>query len=470
MAATSSYAMDTAEERLTLRLPSTLEEFVNAVNSDQKAWYNRFIEANTLFDQTTIENSKLRQRLSRAQEKINSLTNEITHQQGLLEYQKKETDRITDRLTDRFNAEIRRIENGTKENEHNQPEPPPPMPSPSFAPVLGGPAEKSERLPDPDKFTGQRTDLRRFISQIHEKMTVNRDRYPTPSVRMSYVTSRLSGIPYAQILPYIEDGVCRLNDYREILNILEKSYGEPNLMWNARSELLRIRQGNREFSAFFAEFQRLGLESQLPDESLSTCLEESISNELHDMKLHSPPPSRQYHELAAHFQELENRKRDHHRGPARSRYQSSAPRYQMPTHQPSMYQNPRQPSPTPSLYSSVVARNTPAPQRVTERITEPMDLSSTRRTNLSDKETGNCFRCHQSGHRIRNCPLPDNRPQNSQRRNSGYQVNAISRSPSPESSRSSQRQIAYQTQASPSRQPGPADHIDDGSENGVRLG
>ena len=144
MAATSSYAMDTAEERLTLRLPSTLEEFVNAVNSDQKAWYNRFIEANTLFDQTTIENSKLRQRLSRAQEKINSLTNEITHQQGLLEYQKKETDRITDRLTDRFNAEIRRIENGTKENEHNQPEPPPPMPSPSFAPVLGGPAEKSE--------------------------------------------------------------------------------------------------------------------------------------------------------------------------------------------------------------------------------------------------------------------------------------------------------------------------------------
>ena len=38
----------------------------------------------------------------------------------------------------------------------------------------------SERLPDPDKFKGDRKDLRRFVSQIHKKMNINHDRFLTP--------------------------------------------------------------------------------------------------------------------------------------------------------------------------------------------------------------------------------------------------------------------------------------------------
>jgi hypothetical protein len=77
-------------------------------------------------------------------------------------------------------------------------------------PVTARPSEASrlsERLSDPEKFKGDRKDLRRFVSQIHEKLNTNRDRFPTPRSRMAYVTNRLSSDPYAQILPYIKKGV-----------------------------------------------------------------------------------------------------------------------------------------------------------------------------------------------------------------------------------------------------------------------
>ena len=76
---------------------------------------------------------------------------------------------------------------------------------------------------------GDRKDLRRFTSQIYEKLSVNRDRYNTPQARMSYVTSRLTGVPYQQILPYIHKGQCELSDYEEIIVILERSFVLGNL-------------------------------------------------------------------------------------------------------------------------------------------------------------------------------------------------------------------------------------------------
>lgn len=112
---------------------------------------------------------------------------------------------------------------------------------PSLTPESSGSRVRSERLPDPDKFEGERKDLRRFISQVKEKLNINRDRYPTPQSRMTYVTNRLKGVLYAQILPYIREGVCQLNDFTDILDILERAFGDPNRARNARNELYRLR-------------------------------------------------------------------------------------------------------------------------------------------------------------------------------------------------------------------------------------
>jgi hypothetical protein len=89
-------------------------------------------------------------------------------------------------------------------------------------------AQLSERIPDPERFKATRPDLRRFHNAITEKLTVNQDRYPTAVSRMAFVNSRLNDESYKLIQPYIRHGTYRLPDYHDILDILQKAYGDPN--------------------------------------------------------------------------------------------------------------------------------------------------------------------------------------------------------------------------------------------------
>jgi hypothetical protein len=58
---------------------------------------------------------------------------------------------------------------------------------------------------------------------------------------------------------------------------------------------------NKEFAAFFAEFQCLGLEAEMNYESLTTLLEQAVLNELRGMLLYNLLTSCSYLELAAYL-------------------------------------------------------------------------------------------------------------------------------------------------------------------------
>lgn len=271
-------------------------------------------------------------------------------------------------------------------------------PTPRAPPLIAtAPSEssrQSEKLPDPDRFTGERKDLRRFASQIHEKMNVNRDRYPTPQARMAYVSNRLSGNPYNQVLPYISSGVCQLPDYEDILRILERAYGDPNRVNNARTELFRYKQTNKEFSIFLAEFQRLGLEGEMSNESLSVLLEQSVSDELKSMMVHNPPTDRRYHQLCAFLQDLDNRRQYYNPSAARTRTYAATV--------------------TPSTRIET-RKETVTSVRSPVGTNDPMDLSTQRRRSPNRREAGTCYRCGSKDHFVRQCSLPDNRPESVQR-------------------------------------------------------
>jgi hypothetical protein len=275
-------------------------------------------------------------------------------------------------------------------------------------PVIATPSETSrlsERLPDPEKFKGDRKDLRRFVSQIHEKLNANRDRFPTPESRMAYVTNRLSGDPYAQVLPYIKEGVCQLPDYKDILTLLDRAFGDPNRVNNARNDLFRLRQTNKDFGIFFAEFQRLALEGEMTEDALSTLLEQAINRELRSMLMHNEPPSREYHQFASFLQDLENRRRH---------YENAAPSipatrtYAAAVRPSNLVPSSRSGAPT---YTSATRAADPVPVRDAD----VMDTSATRRLVLSQRGTtrrdrGECFRCGSTDHLVRDCPHPDQRP------------------------------------------------------------
>jgi hypothetical protein len=449
--------------------PDSLEDFLKQVDENREAWYNYVCEAANQNAYLSNENASLREQVIDLQEKGTAIRAELSEAQGVIRFQQKEKDTLATRAI-RAEIELDQALQKATQAVNTSATPPTSISTPAeitqdtlpratafIAPEPSETSRLSEKLPDTDKFSGDGKDLNRFTTQIYQKLTINRDRFRTPEERMAYVTSRLTGLAYAQVAPRIRFGKHQFSDFEDILNLMEEAFGDPDRVQNAQNALYRLRQKNQDFSTFHAEFERLALEGEMIEASLGTLLMQNISFELHEMLLHTPTPSKEYRPLVRHLQELDNRHRQH-----QFRKRQPAPRsYAITATSPvtKSYSSPRAPSPTPP-YSQVTTRVT----------TEPMDLSNTRRR--PDKETGNCFRCHQSGHRIRDCPQPDTRPQSVQRRDSDarrYRMSVMNaRSPSPPQSPSNRFSVLQPT---PVRTPTPAftSHQMTESENGVRL-
>ncbi len=398
-------------------VPRDLEHFQSHVSEHPGPWFEYLQVCHEVAENLSSEVTGLRQTVQEAEKQLASKISQI-------EYQREEHDRITDRFqsklaaaeAEKLNAlaaaapvvktpETLPLSGDAAENApaHATRAPTTPAPAPREPPRL------SERIPDPDKFVGDSKDLNRFVSQVYQKLTVNRDRFRTPQERMTYVTSRLSGNAYAQIAPHIALGNHDFTDFEEILRLLEIAFGDPDRVQNAQNELFRLRQKQSDFSSFHAEFERLSLEGELPEIARAPLLMQNISRELHEMLLHTPAPSKEYRPLVRHLQELDNRRRQFYQ--RTQTVQARSIQRSMPF--PAAPSQPVRPA-TPVGHESRRETRFVATQPPSSG--DAMDLSIARRHSRTDRETGACFRCHKTGHRVRDCQVPDSRPQDVQRR------------------------------------------------------
>ncbi|KAH9439228.1 hypothetical protein MCOR02_002796 [Pyricularia oryzae] len=303
-------------------------------------------------------------------------------------------------------------------------------------------ARLSERLPDPDKFTGARSDLRRFATQIRGKMTSNIDRFPNPESRLIYIAGRLSGKAYNLILPKMVGGTPQFGDYTDLLQYLEEAFGDPDYVQNAQNKLYALKQRNVDFAEYLSEFQRLSLEGEMPEDALPPLLFQGISEELQDMLLHNPAPSRQYHEFTRHLQSLDNRYRQHQQYKNR---QTRTPRAAAPPARAA-------PRTQPDIPRAAPKPNAELP------LNDPMDLSNQRRHNR--KENMLCYRCGSQEHFVAKCPEPDTR--RTRLHQAGIE-RSRSRSMSP-------RQIQTKLPKNPRRGSDASRSSSRSSKNGARLG
>ncbi len=415
-------------------LPESPEAFTAHVATHSPDWFEYCRKAYEYINHAETALAEAQEKVLQASLRVTPLEKEIDYLKHEIKLERVRDEAIRGYQDEQLQKLTLRLANALKERDKAISLATPTIDTPVFRPapdLLAGkdttstpapePSRISERLPDPEKFEGDRKDLRRFISQIHEKMKVNRDRFPTTQSRMAYVTNRLKGPPYAQILPYIKDGECQLSDYDEVLRILDRAFGDPNRVNNARSDLFRLRQNNKDFSLFFAEFQRLALEGEMSEDALSVLLEQAISRELRAMLMHHEPPNRQYPEFANFLQDLENRRHYYENTPAPvSKTYSAVPKTR----------------PAPAS-PAVPAIATPTPTIAKQRDPDAMDLGNQRRRPTSPttrRDRGECFRCGSSTHLVRDCPMPDTRGLRIVSPSGGSQRSTSTRSPSPDPS------------------------------------
>jgi hypothetical protein len=123
---------------------------------------------------------------------------------------------------------------------------------------IGGPTLNSPReqnISDPEMFSGDRKDLKAFISQVPLKLQGNATRFSSLALRLAYIASLVKGSAYAHIEEHIADGFSRITSVDDFLKILTTAFGDPDEIGTAEREIRNLRQKNLDFSTYFAEFQ-----------------------------------------------------------------------------------------------------------------------------------------------------------------------------------------------------------------------
>ena len=257
-----------------------------------------------------------------------------------------------------------------------------------LATLEGPPRSRTEKVPDPPTFDGSREKLEGFVAQLRIKLFTDPTRFPTPALRMGYTFNRLEGRAQAQILPFVQDGAFQLNDSDNIIRILEAAFGDPDPAATARTKLLSLKQGKKEFTAYFAEFQMLVSKLNWGEHAKLDALKEGVSIELRRQLL-GRTQGLSFDQFVGLCQQLDSEIRalQLHEG---------------------RHHTPRQNQPRPQNTSSPATNQSAT-------ATGPMDLSASRRK-LSEQERaarlreGRCLYCGGLGHMAAQCPNKSRNP------------------------------------------------------------
>jgi hypothetical protein len=154
------------------------------------------------------------------------------------------------------------------------------------------PEERGQKFPDSPDFSGSdRTQLRGWIAQLRMVIRHTPSRFPDEQAKMRYAFNRLSGLALKQILPHVRDnGDIGLADLPAFIQLLEAAFGDPDRVATAERAMKDIKQKNREFSLYYAEFQVIAADLDWNPSALRNALRSGLSEEMKDSFIHTDMP------------------------------------------------------------------------------------------------------------------------------------------------------------------------------------
>jgi hypothetical protein len=211
---------------------------------------------------------------------------------------------------------------------------------------------------------------------------------PVEQSKMRYAFNCMSGLALGQILPHIrENGEIGLEDLTAFIQLLEAAFGDPDRVATAERNMREIKQKNREFSHYYAEFQVMAADLDWNPSAFRNALRSGLSEEMKDSFIHIDMPD----ELPV-FVTLCQRRDNQIR--QRKAEKAAQHKWTSSTGSPSAPRAPIPPkAPEAAPAGTVAGYNGPA----------PMDLSAGRRR-ISDEERtkrfadGRCLYCGSFNH------------------------------------------------------------------------
>jgi len=154
------------------------------------------------------------------------------------------------------------------------------------------PEDRGQKFPDSPDFSGSdRTQLRGWIAQLRMVIRHKPASFPDEQSKMRYAFNRLRGIALGQILPHVrEDGTIGLEDLPAFIQLLEAAFGDPDRVGTAERKMREIKQKNREFSQYYAEFQVIAADLDWNPSALRNALRMGLSEEMKDSFTYSDMP------------------------------------------------------------------------------------------------------------------------------------------------------------------------------------
>ena len=259
-------------------------------------------------------------------------------------------------------------------------------------------AAKSEKIPDPSIFDGTRSKLDDFITDIRLKLQYNDDRFMDDGHKFAYIVSRTSDKAKDQLRPFISspDNLTAVRPTSaEALLILQRAFGDPDRKGTAQRTITTLRQKNKEFASYLAEFQRHIEYTEWNDEAKKSALLAGLSTELKTHLITVDVESMILAQVIALCQRIDNRHRATQS--ALNFFRSASTGAAVPKGNASR-----------PAWNAVSAPPTPAPNP------DAMDLSVARSRprgplTAAEKERrralGLCFYCGGPGHSASTCPL-----------------------------------------------------------------
>ena len=138
------------------------------------------------------------------------------------------------------------------------------------------PQPQLTKIPDPDKYDGDRETLPNFLLQLRLKAPT----LPDEQSRLRYAISLLKDRALSQIRPHVRSGRIELDNLEALISKLEAAFGDPDRTATAERKLMALKQNNRDFSTFFAEFSKYAADLEWNDIAKRSIMRSALCHEL----------------------------------------------------------------------------------------------------------------------------------------------------------------------------------------------